>query len=169
LIAVIASSAKTTLELPIVAAAMMLMPLKTKIIVRIGLSRRCSIGYRSRMPVCLSRCLPRRVFPDLFATQFFNKSLRHRRKRNLLAAGCPLYPRNGHVQCKGRCLLWANSGHSVYSGRPAFRRPQPRQCAILVHPGQPTVADYVGSKYRRNFPRLAHAIPSGVQNAWWHC
>jgi len=38
--------------------------------------------------------------------------------------------------------------------------PQPRQCAILVRARQPTVSGYVGSKYRRDFPCLAHAVPS---------
>jgi hypothetical protein len=42
----------------------------------------------------------------------------------------------------------------------ASKRPQPRQCAILVPARKPAVSDHIGRKYRREFPSLGHDIPS---------
>ena len=41
----------------------------------------------------------------------------------------------------------------------AAQRPEPRQRAILVRPGEPAVADNVRDQDRRDFPRFRHARP----------
>ena len=41
----------------------------------------------------------------------------------------------------------------------AAQRAQPRQDAILVHPGEPAIADHIRAKDRRKFPGLAHRAP----------
>jgi hypothetical protein len=40
----------------------------------------------------------------------------------------------------------------------APQRSKPRERAILVCTRQPAVSDYVGNKYRCDFPRLVHVI-----------
>jgi hypothetical protein len=42
----------------------------------------------------------------------------------------------------------------------AAERPQPRQDAILVRPGEPAIADHIRAKDRRDFPGLAYGAPS---------
>jgi hypothetical protein len=42
---------------------------------------------------------------------------------------------------------------------------KPRKSAILVCTYQPTVSDYIGNKYRRDFPCLVHAIPIAQKSA----
>ena len=43
----------------------------------------------------------------------------------------------------------------------AAERPEPRQNAILVRPGEPAVADNIRDQNRRDLPGLAHGAPSG--------
>ena len=41
----------------------------------------------------------------------------------------------------------------------AAQRPQTRERAVFIRPGEPAVADHVGDKDRRNFAGLAHGAP----------
>ena len=41
----------------------------------------------------------------------------------------------------------------------AAERPEPRQCAILVRAGKPTVSNHIGRQDRREFPGLRHDLP----------
>ena len=65
---------------------------------------------------CLPQCLPQRVFWLRSGREIFNKSLRHRRKRNSPPIVVRSTPESGHVQCNTPCPLCANSGHcQLYS------------------------------------------------------
>ena len=44
----------------------------------------------------------------------------------------------------------------------AAERPEPRQRAILVRAGKPTVSDHIGRQYRRKFSGLGHDCPSAT-------
>jgi len=43
----------------------------------------------------------------------------------------------------------------------AAQPPQPRQCAILIRPREPAVADDIRDQNRRDFTRFPHGAPSG--------
>ena len=43
----------------------------------------------------------------------------------------------------------------------AAQPPQPRQCAILIRPRKPAVADDIRNQNRRDFPRSPQCAPSG--------
>ena len=43
----------------------------------------------------------------------------------------------------------------------AAQPPQPRQGAILIGPGEPAVADYIGDQNGRDLTRFRHGAPSG--------
>jgi hypothetical protein len=43
----------------------------------------------------------------------------------------------------------------------AAQPPQPRQCAILIRPREPAVADNIRDQNRRDFTHSPHGAPSG--------
>ena len=47
----------------------------------------------------------------------------------------------------------------------AAQRPQPRQYAILVRPGESAVTDDIRNQDRRDLPRFCHGGPSGTKQS----
>ena len=58
----------------------------------------------------------------------------------------------------GSCRLIATAADRGRDAQQPYR-PEPRQCAILVGPGQLAISDHIRRQDRREFPSLDHDFP----------